>query len=249
MGFVGKNGAGKSTTLRSIMNIISPTAGSIQVLGLNSKTHAKEIKKQVSYVPSEAAFYDGVTAGRLLNFAAGFAGTGADKVAELAEYFELDLSKNISQLSLGNRKKVSIVQGFLKDAELIILDEPTNGLDPLMQDKFFSLLQSEVARGKTAFLSSHNLSEVDKYCNRVAIIKDGQIVKVANMKDVKASARQTVYYKTADGTEQRFVLEGSLNELVAKLHTLNLTQLEISAHTAQDEFIEYYKTGEEEAKA
>ncbi len=244
VGFVGKNGAGKSTTIRSILDIIHPTHGGITVLGMNSVQSSKEMKKRVSYVPSESSFYDDVTVRRLLLFAMQFADSTIEEMQQLAEYFELDLSKKVTELSLGNRKKVSIVQGFLKKAELMILDEPTSGLDPLMQKKFFDLLLKQKQSGKTIFLSSHNLDEIEKYCDRVAIIKDGELVDFFDMKDVKHRHTQTVFYETAEGETESFEIDGDINTLVAKLASLDLKRLEIKTKTVGEEFIGYYEGSE-----
>ncbi len=243
IGFVGKNGAGKSTTLRSILNMIHPTSGQIKVLGLDSEKDEKEIKRRVSYIPSEASFYENVTCEKLLRFAIGFSDIPVERICELAEYFELDLNKKIMELSLGNRKKVSLIQGFLKDAELMILDEPTNGLDPLMQNKFFDLLLKEKAKGRTIFLSSHNLSEVEKYCDKVAIIKDGELVDFFQMDEVKIKQKQVVTYTTMEGESYCYEIEEDINALIARLSTLQLQYLEIKTKTVEDEFIDYYKEG------
>lgn len=240
-GFVGKNGAGKSTTIRSIINLIHPTEGTIEVLGMDSVKMSKAINAKVSYVPSESVFYDNVTSMELFKFCLKFTNSDMDRVNELAEYFELDLNKKVSDLSLGNRKKVSLIQAFLKDSEIIILDEPTSGLDPLMQNKFFSLILKEKSKGKTIFLSSHNLSEVEKYCDRVAIIKDGELVDLFNMKDVKINHKQIVSYTTKDGQNFSYDLEEDINALIKKLSKLDLESLEIKSKTVEDEFIEYYK--------
>ena len=240
IGFVGKNGAGKSTTLRCMLDIIHPTEGTITIQGLDSKKDSKEIKKYVSYIPSESAFYDNITGRQLLKFAMKFTTITMEEIEELAEEFELNLSKKVMELSLGNRKKVSILQGLIKEAEVIILDEPTNGLDPLMQNLLFELLLEEKAKGKTIFLSSHNLSEIEKYCDKVAIIKDGKLLDYMDMDTVKIKHKQIVSYRTTTGEEACYVVE-DLNELVAKLAKLDLEQLEIKNQTVEDEFIEYYK--------
>ncbi len=244
VGFVGKNGAGKSTTLRSLLDIIHPTKGVLKVLGLDSRNESKEIKKKVSYIPSESVFYENITVLQILKFANGFTNATNDEIEKLAEYFELDLSKKVMELSLGNRKKVSLVQGFLKKSELMVLDEPTNGLDPLMQSKFFDLLLKEKERGKTIFLSSHNLSEIEKYCDKVAIIKDGELVDYFDMDEVKIKYSQVVTYQTKDGEEGSFEIEEDINSVIAKLHKMDLVSLEIKTKTVQDEFIEYYKGDE-----
>ncbi len=240
VGFVGKNGAGKSTTLRCMLDLIHPTEGAITILGMDSRKESKEIKKRVSYIPSESAFYDNITGKQLLKFAMQFTKMTMQELEALADKFELDLSKKVMELSLGNRKKVSILQGLMKDAEVIILDEPTNGLDPLMQNILFELLLEEKGKGKTIFLSSHNLSEIEKYCDKVAIIKGGKLLDYMDMKEVKFQQKQVVTYRTAEGVQETHIVE-DLNALVAKLAKLNLVQLEIKNQTVEDEFIAYYK--------
>ncbi len=241
VGFVGKNGAGKSTTLRTMLNILNPTQGSIKILGLDSEKHSKNIKARVSYVPSESAFYDNITCEKLLLFALGFTDTSVEEMRKISDYFELDLCKKVQELSFGNRKKLSLVQGFIKNAELIILDEPTNGLDPLMQNKFFELLLKEKQKGKTVFLSSHNLNEIEKYCDKVAVIVDGEIADYFDMKDVKIKYKQIVSYTTKDGVFQSYEVEGDINLLVQKLAEIRLESLEIKNKTAIDEFMSYYE--------
>ncbi len=241
VGFVGKNGAGKSTTLRAILNMINPTQGQIKVLGLDSMKDNKEIKSKISYIPSESSFYENITCEQLLKFALGFTQTSIENMKKLSDYFELDLSKKINELSFGNKKKLSLIQGFIKDAELLIFDEPTNGLDPLMQNKFFELLLKEKKAGKTIFLSSHNLMEIEKYCDKVAIIMDSKIADYFDMKDVKIKHKQIVSYTTKDGTSESYEVEGDINALIKNLAKMKLESLEIKAKTVEDEFISYYK--------
>lgn len=176
VGFVGKNGAGKSTTIRCICNMLFPSDGEIKVFGLDSIQNAKEIKQKLSYMPSETQFYDHIKVKELLNFSNKWYSESIEKALSLAKYFELDLERKVSELSYGNRKKVAIILTLMQKSELIILDEPTNGLDPYMQQKVFNILLKEANEGCTIFLSSHNLSEIEKYCTRALIIKDGEII-------------------------------------------------------------------------
>ena len=247
VGFVGKNGAGKSTTLRAMMNMIFPTEGKITVGGFDSVKQTKEIRHITSYVPAEAALYENVTSQALFQLCLQFSGESFERAEELADFFELDLKKKISELSMGNRKKVSIIQALLKNARLIVLDEPTSGLDPLMQSKFFELILKEKAKGTTVFLSSHNLSEIEKYCDRVIIIKDGEIIDALDMKTVKIAHRQTVAYTLKSGETKSFEHSGDINALIAQLSTLDLESLEIKNTTIEDEFIKYYREGGENA--
>ncbi|MFI3207294.1 MAG: ABC transporter ATP-binding protein, partial [Clostridia bacterium] len=240
-GFVGKNGAGKSTTIRSILNIISPSDGSITVLGYDSIKDSKKVKELTSYVPSESVFYDGISCMELLKFSASFSDKPIEDIEKLADFFDLDLSKKINDLSLGNRKKVSLIQAFLKNAKILIFDEPTSGLDPLMQNKFFELVLKAKEEEKTIFLSSHNLSEVEKYCDRVAIIKNGELAELLNMKDVKIRHKQVLTYTTTNGISKSEDINEDINSVVKRLSNLNLSSLEIKNKTVEEEFIDYYK--------
>ncbi len=246
VGFVGKNGAGKSTTLRVMLDIIKPTTGKISILGLDSIKDSKKIKEKVSYIPSEAVFYDNLKVVDLLNFSKSISKSNKD-INELVKYFELDLTKKIEELSLGNKKKVSLVQGLLKDSDIIILDEPTNGLDPLMQKKFFEYIIKEKNKGKTIFLSSHNLNEVEEYCDKVAIIKNGLLIDYINMKDMKDNYKLQISYNTKDGKNNDYIINNtSINNEIKKLSKLEVINLEIKKRTISDEFISYYEEGEDE---
>ena len=177
-GFIGPNGAGKSTTIRLLMGLIFPTSGSMRIFGKDPLIHGPEIRKSVGYLPSEVFYYEKMKVIDLLKYTAGFYKKDCNKrLYELSEIMALDLNRPIEDLSYGNKKKVGIVQGLLHEPKLIILDEPTSGLDPLMQQNFFDLIKEENKKGSTIFFSSHILSEVQALCNRVAIVKNGGIVK------------------------------------------------------------------------
>ncbi len=244
VGFVGKNGAGKSTTIKALLNFIFPSEGKLYINDLNSATSAKEIKKIAAYMSSDAGFYNNITAKELFLFYCNFQNIEYKKATDLFEYFELDENKKFNELSLGNKKKVSIIQCLLSEKEVLILDEPTNGLDPLMQEKFFKLLLEKREKGATVFLSSHNLSEIEKYCDRVLIIKDGKIIDDIDLKKVSIKKTQTVYYKTKDGLEKTFDYNDDINELIKSLSLLNLQTLEIKNKNVTDDFIKYYKEEE-----
>jgi ABC-2 type transport system ATP-binding protein len=170
-GFIGPNGAGKSTTIRTLLALIFPTSGSATIFGKDCIRYAKEIAMDVGYLPSEVFYYDNMRVIDLLKYSASFYGKDCGKrIKELAGALGLDLRKKIDDLSFGNKKKVGIVQGLIHEPKLIILDEPSIGLDPLMQRTFFDLLGEENKKGATILFSSHILSEVQKLCGRVAII-------------------------------------------------------------------------------
>lgn len=175
-GFLGPNGAGKSTTIRSMLGFLKINSGNIKILGMDSVKNHEEILKNVGYMPSEAWFYDSMKVADVIKYAADVRGLDCSKeAAKLCERLKVDTHKKIKQLSLGNRKKVSIVCAMQHRPRLFIFDEPTGGLDPLMQKKFFELINEYVAQGATCLLSTHVLSEVDKYCKNAAIMREGRL--------------------------------------------------------------------------
>lgn len=240
VGFVGKNGAGKSTTLRGMVNMIFPTKGSIEILGMDSVKQTKAIKKNLSYVPSEPSYPKNLRSMTLLKFCQKFTTTRLDEIQEMGRYFELDLTKKIGDLSLGNLKKLALIQALLKKADVILLDEPTSGLDPFMQKRFFEYLLQEKKRGATIFLSSHNLSEIEKYCDRVAVIRDGELVEFLDMDKVQVHHKQMVTIRLKNGQEFFKEYEGDINALIANLANMDIANLEIKNKTVEEEFISYY---------
>ena len=240
VGFVGKNGAGKSTTIHALLNFIALTSGTMTLKGLDSVKDAKKIREVVGYMPSDTLYYP-ITVKELFHFYCDFHSIPYEEATKLLAYFELDESKAIADLSLGNRKKVAIIQMFLGDKDIIILDEPTSGLDPFMQDKFFDLLLQKKKMGKTVFMSSHNLSEIEKYCDRALIIKDGKIIDDVDLKNITIQKSWVVTYKTKEGKEEKFDWNEDANALIQKLASFDLTQLEIKHKSVEDEFIKYYK--------
>jgi len=175
-GFIGPNGAGKSTTIKTLLNFVYPTSGSARILGKDCVRKSRDVKRIIGYVPPEVEYYDYMTVGELLRYSASFYGLNLnDRAHKLAERFDLPLDQRIDRLSTGNKKKTAILQAVLHRPKVLILDEPTSGLDPLMQQRMFELLLEENSRGATIFLSSHILSEVQKICAAVSIIKQGRI--------------------------------------------------------------------------
>ena len=175
-GFLGPNGAGKSTTIRSMLGFLKINSGNIKILGMNSVKDHEKILKNIGYMPSEAWFYDSMKVADVIKYAADLRGLDCSKeAAKLCERLKVDTHKKIKQLSLGNRKKVSIVCAMQHRPRLFIFDEPTGGLDPLMQKKFFELINEYVAQGATCLLSTHVLSEVDKYCRNAAIMRESRL--------------------------------------------------------------------------
>lgn len=247
IGFVGKNGAGKSTTIRCIMNFLSPTSGKCAVKQLDTKKNSTQVRAVVGYMPSDCMFHSGSTAKDVLSLHLKFSTKSMQDVENLAAYFELDINKKINELSLGNRKKVSIIQALISEKELLILDEPTSGLDPLMQERFFKLLLAHKNKGNTIFLSSHNLSEIQKYCDRAIIIKDGKIIDEIDMKNTDFSKTQIITYTLNSNEKGSFESDESANEIIKKLSKMDLKSVEIRSKTVQEEFIKYYEEENENA--
>ncbi|RJQ06854.1 MAG: ABC transporter ATP-binding protein [Bacillota bacterium] len=206
-GFIGPNGAGKSTTIRTLLNYIFPTGGTARVFGLDIVEDSAQIRAQVGYLPGEVGYYDDMSVEALMQYAAGFYQGGYSehrpRIDELLDIFELDRRRKIHALSQGNKKKVGIVQALLHRPRLLILDEPTSGLDPLMQTRLFEVLAGEHKRGATIFFSSHVLSEVQKFCHRVAIIKEGRILRVEEVEKLRHGLFQKVrvVFRQAGGDE------------------------------------------------
>lgn len=259
-GFIGPNGAGKSTTIRTLLSLIYPTSGSATIFGMDSVAFGPEIKKEIGYLPSEVFYYDNMKVKDLLKYSASFYKKDCSKrIKELAELMDLDLNKKIDDLSFGNKKKVGIVQGLLHEPKLIILDEPTSGLDPLMQQKFFDLLKEENKKGTTILFSSHILSEVQKMCDRVAIIKEGQLVKVEKISTLKESNHKRFKVETKAPIEKgyfnipgvnnlevnghilSFLYSGNINLIMKKLSELELTNLWIEEPDLEEIFMHYYE--------
>jgi len=190
-GFLGPNGAGKSTTISTILDFIRPTRGTATVLGLDSRQDSTTIHRQVGYLPGELAMYEKMTGRELLGYLAALRGVEATSdIALLAERFDLDLDRKIRTYSSGNKQKVGLVQAFMHRPQLLILDEPTNGLDPIVQQEFYALLREVSGEGRTVFLSSHILPEVERITDRAAIIRHGKLMVVAEIEQLKQQAQR-----------------------------------------------------------
>lgn len=255
-GFIGPNGAGKSTTIRTLLGLLNPTSGEGKILGLDIVKDRKEILSKVGYMPSEAAFYSGMKVKDVLAFSAALRKKDCRKEADiLCQRLELDRNKKVGELSLGNRKKVSIVCALQHEPELYILDEPTSGLDPLMQKEFYDILKERNDRGATVFLSSHVLSEVARYCRYAAVIREGRILaadKTENLGHTEAKQVRLKGLKEApvlEGiqdvvTEEdalRFLYTGDIRLLLGKLAELPLEDLTIADTDLEESFLHYYE--------
>jgi ABC-2 type transport system ATP-binding protein len=211
-GFIGPNGAGKSTTIRLFCSLIYPSGGTATIFGKDAIQFGPEIRREIGYLPSEVFYYDRMKVNDLLKYSASFYDKDCtERLHELAEIMELDLKRVIDDLSYGNKKKVGIVQGLLHQPKVIFLDEPTAGLDPLIQQKFFNLIREENKNGATIFFSSHILSVVQKICNRVAIIREGKIVEIQDIKTLQKENYKKIRVAASDIDERRFDLDGVSN--------------------------------------
>ncbi|GAA0719307.1 ABC transporter ATP-binding protein [Clostridium malenominatum] len=257
-GFIGPNGAGKSTTIKLLLNLIFPTSGEAKIFGLHCVTDTTEIKQNIGYVPSEVRYYDNMTVQELINYAKSFH-THVDKeyVEELCKTFDVEVKKNISELSLGNKKKVAIIQALLHKPKLLILDEPTNGLDPLIQQKLFNTLLQLKEDGVTIFLSSHNLTEVEEFCDRVAIIREGKIIEVKNILDFANKKVKRITLKLSEDIREKltslgaenlevnkntisFNYNGDINKLLSLITKYKLEDLIIEEKKLSEVFMSYY---------
>lgn len=261
-GFIGPNGAGKTTTIRLLLALIYPTRGSARIFGKDVFRYGPEIRQDIGYLPGEVFYYERMKVIDLLKYAASFYNRDCTRrMYELAEYMELDLNRRVDELSYGSRKKVGIVQGLMHNPRLVFLDEPTIGLDPLMQRRFFDLIREENARGMTVFFSSHILSEVQRLCHRVAIIREGRIVEIADMetlirnnyKKVRVVARDVdpSYFDLPGVTNLEranhavhFFYRGDINVVLRRLSALSLTDVTIEEPTLEEIFMHYYQRSE-----
>lgn len=240
-GFIGPNGAGKSTTIRTLLGLISPTAGSAKVLGYDIVSDSKKILQNTGYLPSEINFYNGMKVKDVIKYSADLRNAKCtDKALSLAKRLDLDMNKKVSELSLGNRKKVGIVCAVQHSPSLLILDEPTSGLDPLMQREFFSILNEENQRGATIFFSSHILSEVQTYCKSAAFIKDGKIIISDKVEKLEETGAKKVTVKTSESTNE-YLFKGDIKELLKDISSKDPIDVTITEPSLEDIFMNYYE--------
>lgn len=259
-GFIGPNGAGKTTTLRCILGLLFPDQGKITVFGKDAIEERVALARNIGYLPGEVFFYEQMKVGELLDYAASFFPEDLSKrKKELCDWMDLDTKKRIAELSLGNKKKLGIIQGLLHSPKLLLLDEPTSGLDPLMQQRFFNLLQEEQKKGVTVLFSSHILSEVRRLSQRIAIIREGEIVEIKSIADLEKQNVKKVHLQADEDTllqlddlgqiqhrspEQRtYLYEGEVNDLVGRLSGVNLRNLSIEEPDLEEVFMHYYEEG------
>ena len=244
-GFIGPNGAGKSTTIRSMLGFIRFESGSIEILGMNAVSEHEKILKSVGYMPSEALFYPAMKVSDVIKYAADVRGMDcSNEAAKLCERLQVDTSRKIRELSLGNRKKVSIVCAMQHKPELFIFDEPTGGLDPLVQNTFFELIKEYVNEGATCLLSTHILPEVRKHCDRAAIMREGRLIKTDTVENLIHSAAKYIKL-TADGKTEEYMFSGDINDLIRELSGKHIENISIEDPSLEDMFMHFYEGGKE----
>ena len=263
-GFIGPNGAGKSTTIKTLLNFIYPTSGEALIFGMDSVKESEKIKDYIGYVPSEVRYYDDVKVKDIIKYAQSFyPKSNKEYVDRICNELELDMNKKMGELSLGNKKKVAIAQSLINNPKLLILDEPTNGLDPLMQKKLFNILIEEKEKGNTVFLSSHNLVEVQNLCDRVCVIKEGKIVDIIEIEKSKTELKLKVTLRSSDITDNivlnlsdkildkngklyTFIYSKNIDSLVKELANYKIDELLIEKENLEDAFLNYYENNKEE---
>lgn len=258
-GFIGPNGSGKSTAIRTILGLIQPTSGEAKIFGKSIEKDKIEILRNIGYMPSESTFYTGMRVREILRLSAKLHKKDCTKMAnELCERLKLDQNKKVETLSLGNRKKVSIVCALQHEPALYILDEPTSGLDPLIQKEVFKILNERHEKGATIFLSSHVLSEIQNNCQRAAIIRDGKIIACDTTAKLAGTTAKRVYVKGIfelppmegiinsqvhdDGMEFHF--SGDLKQFIQRVAEWPFTDITIAEPSLEEMFLHYYSEGE-----
>lgn len=254
-GFIGPNGVGKSTTIRTLLGLIKKSSGSAEIFGRNVETNKKEILAEVGYLPSEAVFYSGMRVKDVIKLSADLRKKDCKKEAKvLCERLGLDTEKKVEELSFGNRKKVAIVCALQHKPHLCVLDEPTGGLDPLMQREFFTILKERNAEGVTIFLSSHILSEIQRNCTRAAIVREGKLIACDSVEALSKTSAKRIHIegnaditalknvrdiqKTDNGTS--FLYSGDINEFLQYISKYSIDDLSISEPDLEEIFMHYY---------
>ena len=260
-GFLGPNGAGKTTTIRTLLDLIRPTSGRAWILGMDSHQSAVEIRRHVGYLPGDLALYPNLTGRDTLTYFSNLRG-GVDwgYVDELAERLDADLSKKVGDLSSGNRQKVGLIQAFMSRPDALIMDEPSIGLDPLVQREFQTMLREIASDGRTVFLSSHSLSEVERVADRVGIIRQGRLVVVETVADLKSKAIRRVHLQfgspipsalfdgvpgvrevEVEGAQAQVSFEGTMANLLKVAMEHDLVNLNSDEADLEEIFLNYYR--------
>lgn len=244
-GFLGPNGAGKSTAIRSMLGLILFQKGSIRIFGKDIRRDREAILGEVGYMPSETMFYPAMKVKEVIQMAADVRKKDCRKEAEkLCQRLQVDMDKKISDLSLGNRKKVGIVCAMQHRPKLFVFDEPTSGLDPLMQSEFFKLIQEYVAEGATCMLSTHILSEIKNYCKNTAIMKEGRLLCVDSVANISRTNAKRVKLQR-EGRQESYIYKGDMNGLVRGLAGYDIQDILIEEPALDEIFMHFYESGAE----
>lgn len=254
-GFIGPNGAGKSTTIRTLLGLVAPTSGSAQIFGMDIIKEREKILQKVGYLPSEAVFYPGMRVKDVLKLSANLRKRDCmEDTGNLCERLQLDVTRKVDELSFGNRKKTAIVCALQHRPELLILDEPTGGLDPIMQKEFFDILKERNKDGATVFLSSHILSEIQRNCTRAAIIRDGRVIACDSVEELsktstkRISVHGEINLDALEGVRDKicindsvsFLYSGDMNRLLETLSAGRILDLSITEPDLEEIFMHYY---------
>lgn len=263
LGFLGPNGAGKTTTIRQLMGFIKPDKGSVKISGMDCFSSASEIMRNLGYLPGEIAFMEDMKGIEFIHFIADMKGMkDFSKAEELMKFFELDASGKIKKMSKGMKQKIGIVCAFMQDADILILDEPTSGLDPLMQNKFVELILSEKKKGKTILMSSHIFEEIERTCDRAAIIRDGHLVAVESMDKLKQGKAKmmVIHFKYEEeakqfaGSREKAVqnkncvtvkVSKNMDGFIKNISSYVIEDLEIHTQSLEELFMHFYGGNQE----
>lgn len=254
-GFLGPNGAGKTTTIRTLLGYLHPTKGEAYILGKNIRDNIVNIKRDVGYIPGDLNLYGHLTGRQFLNYFDSLRNKQLPLLTELLRIFDVPLDRKIKGYSRGMKQKLGIIQAFMDDPDIVIMDEPTSGLDPLLQQKFYDFLQIQKKKGKTIFFSSHVLSEVDKICDRIGIIRNGTLVALEDVETLKGKMGKLVRVKIKEKPEAfagpknktiradwiEFVTSGDIDYWIKQLSHYTIIDLEIHTFSLEDIFIHYYE--------
>lgn len=254
-GFLGPNGAGKTTTIRILLGFLKPTEGEARIFGRDVQKESVEIKRNIGYIPGNLNLYEGMSGEDFLNYLGSLRDSDLPLFDELLNIFEVPLNRKIEGYSSGMRQKLAIIQAFMHAPDLIIMDEPTSSLDPLVQRKFYDFLRGEKEKGRTMFFSSHILSEVEKVCDRAGIIRDGELIALEGIESLKNKRGKIVRVKMGrdpevfDGPEDmkiedgwiEFVVTDDINHWIEELANYTINDLEIKKFSLEDIFMHYYE--------
>jgi ABC-2 type transport system ATP-binding protein len=254
-GFLGPNGAGKTTTIRTLLGYLYPTRGTATIFGKDIIENNVEIKKEVAYIPGDLNIYGHLTGKQFLDYFASLRNREMVLFDELFDIFEVPLQRKVKGYSKGMKQKLGIIQAFMDDPEMVIMDEPTSGLDPLLQQKFYDFILKQKKRGRTMFFSSHVLAEVDKICDRIGIIRNGELITLEDVDTLKHKRGKKIRVKIKEKPESfhgpkdtiikdgwiEFIASDSIDSWIKKLSKFTIIDLEINDFSLEDIFIHYYE--------